>query len=156
VADSNTRSHSIGSMLYDRAGRAGETMVVSATLEPRALHLVLTHAAQRPAHAPLVGAALAGAAARLSYAALPAYMAVAHLPLACRWFGEGGRLDALVALRGLAAPDAAACAGGAAGYLAVAAADLVPALLMDARGTELRDMARSLGARGVGVRGPGP
>lgn len=124
---------------------AGETLAASGDLEHEALYLALAHAAVRPAHTPLVGAALRGAAARLGYGTLPAYMAGAALPLAWKWFAGGHSLERLAALRALAAPDQAAAAGGRGAYLAAAAAANVPAMLMDGRITELRDMAAALG-----------
>ena len=124
---------------------AGETLAASGNLEHEALYLALAHAAVRPAHKPLVGAALRGAAARLGYETLSAYMAGAQLALAWQWFAGGYSLEQLAALRELAAPDQAAASGGRGAYLGAVAADLVPAMLMDGRVAELREMAAALG-----------
>lgn len=120
-------------------------MSASAQLEADALYLAAAHAAQRPAHRPLVAAAAGAAAARLGYPALPAYMAVQQLPLLSRWFAGGHSLLALVGQRGLVAPSLAAACGDARAYLAAAAPDLVPVLLMDWRTAELREVAAALG-----------
>lgn len=125
---------------------AGETLAASGELELDALYLAAAHAGQREAHRPLVAAALGAAAARLGYGTLPAYMAVQQLPLVCRWFAGGHSLAGLASLRGLVAPSLAAAGGEPDTYLAAAAAELVPALLVDKRVAELHKMAAALGA----------
>ena len=96
--------------------------------QPRTLH----QAAQRPAHAPLVGAALASTAAPWATPRCP----FTWPPRTCRRRAIGlARAGAWTRWSCCAPwrPEPAVGTGGAAGYLAATAAGLVPALLCAAQ-----------------------
>ncbi|BDA48015.1 Serine-protein kinase ATM [Coccomyxa sp. Obi] len=120
-----------------------ESAIACGALEVEALFLLCAHAAKHPQQQPLVQALLQCIGQRLGYASLPAYISNHMVQLVFLWFGHKYHLQQLLNIQELIRVQEGNTLNQKA-LLSSYSRALVPAMLMDNREEELREMAALL------------